>query len=66
MELATSDSAQHVYLAYNSTSYPNIDYYSGSGCALVVPSTAGATTSDKYRYGAGNLLSSSYYALIIA
>ncbi len=63
MDLATSDSAQHVYLAYNSTSYPNIDYYSGSGCALVVPSTAGATTSDKYRYGAGNLLSSSYYAL---
>ena len=61
--LANNDNQNHVYLAYNSTSYPNIDNYSGSGCALLVPATAGATNSDKYRFGAGSLLSSSYYAL---
>ncbi len=61
----SSDGMTHVYLAYNSKSYPSIDYYSGSGVALLNPnlSAVGASTSDKYRYGAGSLLSSSYYAL---
>jgi fibronectin type 3 domain-containing protein len=52
----------HVYIAYNSTAYPNIDNYSGAGVALLVPTTVGVN-GDKYRYGAGSLFSSDYFRL---
>jgi fibronectin type 3 domain-containing protein len=52
----------HVYIAYNSTSYPNIDNYSGAGSALLVPTSVGIN-GDKYRYGAGTLFSSDYFRL---
>lgn len=61
--LATSDNLSHVYHVYKSNTYPKIDNYSGAGVALLNAATAGASTSDQYRFGAGSLLSSSYYAL---
>ncbi|OQB50564.1 MAG: hypothetical protein BWY02_00391 [bacterium ADurb.Bin157] len=52
----------HVYIAYNSTAYPNIDNYSGAGAAMLVPTSAGVN-GDKYRYGSGSLFSSDYFRL---
>ncbi|NLM17675.1 MAG: hypothetical protein GX221_08165 [Candidatus Riflebacteria bacterium] len=61
-EPAVNDNAQHVFLAYNSNEYPNIDYYSGSGSILLVPTSAGEN-GDRYRFGTGTFLSSSYFRL---
>lgn len=59
-----NDGQDHLFIAYSSKEYPEIDYYSGAGSALLVPSTVGAPgTGDVFRFGSGNLLSSSYYAL---
>ncbi|HNS08143.1 MAG TPA: hypothetical protein PKN29_00520 [Candidatus Ozemobacteraceae bacterium] len=59
-----NDNLTHIYLAYTSNLYPKIDYYSGAGVALLVPSTVGVPGSgDQYRYGAGTLFSSDYFRL---
>lgn len=59
-----NDGQSHFFVVYSSKDYPEIDYYSGAGSALLVPSTVGAPgTGDVFRFGSGNLLSSSYYAL---
>ena len=59
-----NDNLTHLYLAYTSNLYPKIDYYSGAGVALLVPSTVGVPGSgDQYRYGAGTLFSSDYFRL---
>ncbi|MDD2997935.1 MAG: hypothetical protein PHV05_02665, partial [Candidatus Riflebacteria bacterium] len=58
----TDDGLNHFYVAYTSKDYPKIDYYSGAGSGLYVPATVG-TDGDMFRYGAGNIFSSSYFAL---
>ncbi len=59
-----NDNLNHFYVVYSSKDYPKIDYYSGAGAALLVPSTVGIPGSgDQFRYGSGNLLSSDYFRL---
>ncbi|NLF98389.1 MAG: hypothetical protein GX569_16775 [Candidatus Riflebacteria bacterium] len=59
-----NDNLNHFYVVYSSKDYTNIDFYSGAGAALLVPSTVGVPGSgDQFRYGSGNLLSSDYFRL---
>jgi fibronectin type 3 domain-containing protein len=59
-----NDGQNHFFVVYSSKDYKNIDYYSGAGVALLVPSTVGTPgNGDRFRYGAGNLLSSDYFRL---
>ncbi|KAF1080928.1 MAG: hypothetical protein GQF41_2742 [Candidatus Rifleibacterium amylolyticum] len=59
-----NDGLNHFYVVYSSKDYTNIDFYSGAGAALLVPSTVGVPGSgDQFRYGSGNLLSSDYFRL---
>jgi len=59
-----NDNLNHFYVVYSSKDYPSIDFYSGAGAALLVPSTVGVPGSgDQFRYGSGNLLSSDYFRL---
>ena len=59
-----NDNLNHFYVVYSSKDYPKVDYYSGAGVALLVPSTVGVPGSgDQFRYGSGNLSSSDYFRL---
>jgi fibronectin type 3 domain-containing protein len=59
-----NDGQNHFYVVYSSKDYPNIDYFSGAGSALLVPSTVGTPgNGDAFRYGTGNLFSSDYFRL---
>lgn len=59
-----NDGLSHFYVVYSSKDYPEIDYFSGAGSALLVPSTVGAPgNGDRFSYGAGNLFSSDYFRL---
>ncbi|HPT47997.1 MAG TPA: hypothetical protein PLM07_19115, partial [Candidatus Rifleibacterium sp.] len=59
-----NDNLNHFYVVYTSKDYPKVDYYSGAGVALLVPSTVGVPGSgDQFRYGSGNLFSSDYFRL---
>ena len=59
-----NDNLNHFYVIYSSKDYPKVDYYSGAGAALLVPSTVGVPGSgDRFRYGSGNLFSADYYRL---
>ena len=61
---AANDGLNHFYVVYSSKDYPQIDYFSGAGVALLVPSTVGVPgTGDQFRYGAGTLFSSDYFRL---
>lgn len=58
-----NDNVRHVYIAYTSKEYPNLDYFSGAGTALLVPTTVGVgTAGDRYRFGAG-FFASDFFAL---
>jgi hypothetical protein len=59
-----NDGLNHFYVVYSSKDYPEIDYFSGAGSALLVPSTVGTPgNGDAFRYGTGNLFSSDYFRL---
>lgn len=59
-----NDNLNHFYVVYSSKDYPKVDYYSGAGVALLVPSTVGVPGSgDQFRYGSGTLFSSDYFRL---
>ncbi len=61
---AANDNLNHFYVVYSSKEYPKVDYFSGAGVALLVPSTVGVPgTGDQFRYGAGTLFSSDYFRL---
>jgi fibronectin type 3 domain-containing protein len=48
--IETGDAGAQRYLIMNTSDYPFIDYYSGSGIALFAPNTVG-TSGDAYGYG---------------
>ncbi|MFZ2957838.1 MAG: hypothetical protein WA705_13205 [Candidatus Ozemobacteraceae bacterium] len=51
------------YLIFNTRDYQNIDYYSGSGLALLIADTVGTPgNGDSYEFGFGNS-SANYYNL---
>ncbi len=59
-----NDNLNHFYVVYSSKDYPSIDYFSGAGSALLVPSTVGTIgNGDTFSYGTGNLFSSDYFRL---
>lgn len=59
-----NDGLSHFYVVYSSKDYPDIDYFSGAGSALLVPSTVGTVgNGDTFNYGTGNLFSSDYFRL---
>lgn len=59
-----NDGLNHFYVVYSSKDYPDIDYFSGAGSALLVPSTVGTPgNGDTFSYGTGNLFSSDYFRL---
>ncbi len=59
-----NDNLNHFYVVYSSKDYPEIDYYSGAGSALLVPSTVGTPgNGDQFAYGTGTFFSSSYFKL---
>ncbi len=61
---AANDNLNHFYVVFSSKDYPTVDYFSGAGVALLVPSTVGVPgTGDQFRYGAGTLFSSDYFRL---
>ena len=59
-----NDGLNHFFIVSSSKDYPEIDYYSGVGAALLSPSTVGTPgNGDVFQYGAGTLFSSSYFRL---
>lgn len=49
---------QHFFVVYSSKDYDHVDYFSGAGAALLVPSTVGQPgDGDVFRYGSGGLFS---------
>ena len=61
---AANDGQFHFYIAQSSKEYPNIDYYSGAGAALLVPSTTGTPgNGDAFQYGTGDSNAVNYFAL---
>lgn len=56
-----SGSIANSYLVFNSRDYPNIDYYSGAGVALLLADTIGAPgTGDSYDFGTGQSSANRY------
>ncbi|MBF0542808.1 MAG: hypothetical protein HQM08_00120 [Candidatus Riflebacteria bacterium] len=57
---AITGSVAGAYLFFSSKDYPNVNYYSGAGWALLIADTLGPSgTGDSYEFGFGN--SSSLY-----
>jgi len=64
LERGTAGTIDGSYLVYNSRDYKHIDYYSGSGVALLLADTVGTPgNGDGYQFGNTGLFSTLYHKL---